>query len=1224
MVLRITVRPQGVEPPETPELPGIPEGQVPFDGWNAMPGETGVEAALVTLARARKKAEALQTLDELAPPTPTPTPNPSPQGGGEQSEPDEAAVADDARERAAARTALGVASPKRTLAPPASGGITRDIARGVTEAPLQIVGGIRDAAQAAINLGDWLADKAEEVLPLGGFQLFDDKGAFAPERIPAGDPRLAPDKTGVTLPNVKKPTTTTGALVRGVAQFLAGFAAAGPAAGAVTASLVPRAMIQGALADFTAFEAHDQRLSNLIEEFPALRNPVSAFLAAKPEDGEAEGRLKRAVEGLGLGVTAEGLIRAVRYIRDARRVAAETPLAKAKAAAAEEPAARPPVSLGDESGPLVAKTSDVGVDVADAGGKTRPRTPQEDLGVPDDVVARALTEKGLQPLTEGKNPVYVNFGAFKTSSDVKRAIADTAEAFKGEIDAARRGVRSHEQTAAAAGREDAWKLLEGRRQGEPLNAEQSLAARRLWEGSAEKLIEVAGRAAADATPENLYAFRRMLAIHRDIQSEVIAARTETARALNAWAIPVGSAGRERMASIDNLLITYGGPEASSLLARKVAALRNLPEGMSVLDDVVAKGAFSKTMDVAKEVWVNALLSNPKTHVVNMLGNTIGLGQELIERAAAGAWSRAIGSGGIAPGEAAAKTFALSQGTREGFLLFGKALRTGESQFGAATTKTAEQGFERAISAPHLGIPAESWAGRGVDGLGAIANIPTRFLTAEDDFFKAIGYRTEVAAQAFRQASKEVSEGTIPREGMKARVAALMADPPESIRMAAVDHARYATFTNEPGRVVQAINAFDRKMAASDNPGANLGSLALRMLVPFRNTPGHLLTYAFERTPLAPLLSRYKEAVAAGGAARDVAETRMAMGTMGLLALMDLALDGHVTGAGPKEDKDRGTRDTLMRAGWQPYSVKIGDRYFSYQRTDPFGISLAIASNLAELINNAYLDEDKQENLKKAIAAASFSFGNQMLDKSYLSSVADFMDALHSPDKGDNFANKRLGGFLPGGVNEMRRQADPYMRYAYSLTDEIRNRTPGLSADLPMARDVWGRPRSYQSGLGQIYDALSPIASRKFDPQPIDKAAIENDWNIAPPVPMLNFGKGLSLSLRPFPEAYTRYLELRGQTKPSAMGVDLEAKNRKGEPKWKYGDVPLLDLVNSIVEGKHALSEKYLAAGDGRNGGKDQMITRIISDYGRVAKLKLLDEFPDLQAKLEQKIGRIEP
>jgi len=36
---------------------------------------------------------------------------------------------------------------------------------------------------------------------------------------------------------------------------------------------------------------------------------------------------------------------------------------------------------------------------------------------------------------------------------------------------------------------------------------------------------------------------------------------------------------------------------------------------------------------------------------------------------------------------------------------------------------------------------------------------------------------------------------------------------------------------------------------------------MRLLIPFRNTPANLVKYSFARTPMAPLMARYREAIA---------------------------------------------------------------------------------------------------------------------------------------------------------------------------------------------------------------------------------------------------------------------------------------------------------------------------------------------------------------------------
>jgi hypothetical protein len=79
-----------------------------------------------------------------------------------------------------------------------------------------------------------------------------------------------------------------------------------------------RGMIAGAVADFAAFAPHEERLSNLIQCFPELQNPVTDYLQAKPDDGNVEGRLKNALEGLILGALTEPFSHALRALKYTR------------------------------------------------------------------------------------------------------------------------------------------------------------------------------------------------------------------------------------------------------------------------------------------------------------------------------------------------------------------------------------------------------------------------------------------------------------------------------------------------------------------------------------------------------------------------------------------------------------------------------------------------------------------------------------------------------------------------------------------------------------------------------------------------------------------------------------------------------------------------------------------------------------------------------------------
>jgi len=115
-------------------------------------------------------------------------------------------------------------------------------------------------------------------------------------------------------------------------SFQVGGEALGPIKAVGTAGKILKPAIQGAISGFAFFDPYEERVSNLIQAWPAVANPVTEFLAAKEDDGRLEGRLKRALEEAGFGVAAEGAakllgsgLRAIKKILAVKAVAETSP-----------------------------------------------------------------------------------------------------------------------------------------------------------------------------------------------------------------------------------------------------------------------------------------------------------------------------------------------------------------------------------------------------------------------------------------------------------------------------------------------------------------------------------------------------------------------------------------------------------------------------------------------------------------------------------------------------------------------------------------------------------------------------------------------------------------------------------------------------------------------------------------------------------------------------------
>lgn len=129
--------------------------------------------------------------------------------------------------------------------------------------------------------------------------------------------------------------TVVGGLVEGATQFLAGFATpmgAGHWVGKIPAiaklanagawGKAASGAIRGAAADFQSFDGHEQRVSNFVQQ-AGIETPFTDWLAADDEDSELEGRLKNAIEGVGLGAMVDGIMLGFRKFKGAAKLRAK-------------------------------------------------------------------------------------------------------------------------------------------------------------------------------------------------------------------------------------------------------------------------------------------------------------------------------------------------------------------------------------------------------------------------------------------------------------------------------------------------------------------------------------------------------------------------------------------------------------------------------------------------------------------------------------------------------------------------------------------------------------------------------------------------------------------------------------------------------------------------------------------------------------------------------------
>jgi hypothetical protein len=126
----------------------------------------------------------------------------------------------------------------------------------------------------------------------------------------------------------------------------------------------------------------------------------------------------------------------------------------------------------------------------------------------------------------------------------------------------------------------------------------------------------------------------------------------------------------------------------------------------------------------------------------------------------------------------------------------------------------------------------------------------------------------------------------------------------------------------------------------------------------------------------------------------------------------LAMGGHITGSAPTDPQER---KALFATGWKPYSIRVGNKYVSYQGYEPVETILGFAADSVNIYGNIVNSEDeaKWQKFNQKMMA---SLMNNFLDKAAFRTGLRQLAYLSSPDEnGADYAKamaQTAQGFLP--------------------------------------------------------------------------------------------------------------------------------------------------------------------------------------------------------------------
>jgi hypothetical protein len=788
-----------------------------------------------------------------------------------------------------------------------------------------------------------------------------------------------------------------------------------------------------------------------------------------------------------------------------------------------------------------------------------------------------------------------NFDHMNTTKDMNDQMNEVSNFYKEQIKEANRGILTREVIQDLAEQLD-WTEADiiKRQIGGTFNAEQMLASRQILISSLDKLTNFANTLAMGGTNEDRVAFFKQLNLHALLQAQVKGAQTEIARSLGQFNITASGMARE--IELEELLRDIDRHGDASTIARRFLELPTDRARNNMARNAVKPGST----DMAFEIWINALLSNPATHATNILSNALftvwSIPEHVLAATIGAARSSITGSHDrLRIQEVLAGIRGMNRGTKEGFAFAWEAFKADKVH----TRFNKLDGLQtQKITAANFGFDENSIAARGIDFLGHFVRLPGRFLMAEDDFFKALNYRIEIERLATRKSLNSIQDGMDPEEA-NSMYRNIIENGDSELTAQAVAHAREMTFTKDLGSFGKWLDQGRFKFPL------------LRLFMPFLRAPSNLIKEAFARSGVGILMPSVQKDLAAGGARRDLAISKIGLGSLVSYQALQWSAEDKITGAGPLNPN---LRKSMEASGWRAHSfvfdegalseesilkleaqgIKIGSyegkTYVSYERMEPFATLLGVVADSADFIKYSDNDEAAEDVALHAMSAVLHNVGS----KAWMEGVSLMMKAFDEPDKFvQNYLKGLVASTVPAAVGAARRVRDPYKKETrvdpYLDQNTLLEKPDAVQAFESVLKgwkdrwasesvnqlDNWGNPKKY--GKGKWYEMVSPFKISKGTHQAIDKELIHLGYPMTLPNREI---EGIKLS----PEQYNTYVKLMHK-EVDRDGLNLRQKLNELVQKPMYlrlSDAHRIEYIKKVKNQFQSVAASRLMSSELRN------------------------------------------
>lgn len=491
------------------------------------------------------------------------------------------------------------------------------------------------------------------------------------------------------------------------------------------------------------------------------------------------------------------------------------------------------------------------------------------------------------------------------------------------------------------------------------------------------------------------------------------------------------------------------PQLEQELTKLVQAVREaspeaLPRAQWDVMNFVAKKTPTSFGDKVINTWRAGLLTAPTTTGGNILGNS---GEALVRK------------GFVNPvATAADAVMGAFTGKRTMTLAKGGSATKGAAEGTGMLKEYLKSGYDPRVNNTKYDAPRS--INTGIKALDTYINGTYRLMGVADMPFSTLAEKEALSSLAKAEAINKGLKG-------KARtdfVNEFMKNPPDTALARAQQEADYATFKN-PTMLGKAATGMKRPLGAVGD-----------FFVPFTQVPASIATRIVERTPIGTANNIVKQLIEVkknGGQFDQRALSQsIGNGMFGPAVFgVGYALAGNdqLTFGYPKDNTERKLWDS---EGKQPYSVKVGNRWYSLNYLQPFGTLLAIGGQARQAANEG-------KSIDEIIFQGGATAGQSVMNQSFLKGIGGALDAIGDPERSVNkYIEQTTSSVVPNFVRSYARAADDKQRQPIGLAEGVKSGIPGLRGSTTPKLDAFGKPLpAKDTFLNQYVNPLKPSIAR---------------------------------------------------------------------------------------------------------------------------------------------------